>query len=292
MPFHSTCCCLVPPAIEGKYESKVAMIIELCPGQLEEITPLRVAMYQSLTAPLDGMWDEIIHGANLRTIRFGGAAVGYLTLGEEGSLYHFFLLKPFWNQQVKVMQEIIGRLGVTSAVINTHHPLFVDTALELFEKPRVHTYLYTDFVNKEIQKPPFIRSFRIDLMPPAERERLVEFYLENTGGSRPWLEDYLARQLQQQAITGMFDGNQLLGSLEIRLNKCRPHADIGLVISAAHRKNGLGTYLASEAKRICLAGGLKPICSCTANNLGSKRLIEKAGFVRTGSIIEMKVKQV
>ena len=266
------------------------MLIEFKPGLLDDVAPLRVAMYQSLTAPLDGMWDEIIHAADLWTIRMADSPVGYLSIGEKASLQHFFLFKPFWNQGVRIMRQIIDRLNVASAVINTHHPLFMDTALELFADPRVHTYLYTDYVDLEIRKPTFIRSFGIELLRPEDLDRLVGFYLENTGGPRPWLEKYLANQLQRKAITGMFDGNQLLGTLEIRLNKCRPHADIGLVISTTHRKNGLGTYLASEAKKICLASGLKPMCSCTANNLGSKRLIEKAGFVRTGSIIEMQVR--
>ena len=264
------------------------MPIALSPSSVEELAPLRVAFYQSLNGPLDGMWDQIIHDTNLWMISDRGMPIGYFAMDDSALLYNFFLLKPFRNQKTKILGQVVERQEIQSAVITTHNPVFLDSGLEFFGHHEVHSYLYTDYVDVEIEKPSILGDFLIKKLSFEHQKELVDFYLKNTGGPEPWLDNYLHRLLEQQEIIGMFDGPELLGTLEIRLNKCQPYADMGLVISATKRKMGMGTYLAAEAKKLCLSSGLKPICSCTTNNLGSKRLIEKAGFVRTGSIIEMK----
>ncbi len=263
------------------------MSIELSPSKVEELAPLRAAFYQSLTAPLAGNWDEVIHDSDLWVIRHTGTPIGYFSIGDASTLYNFFLLKPFRNQHAQLLRHIVEEQSIHAAVTTTHNPVFLTSSLEVFDRHEVHSYLYTDYVDREIKKPEFLQDFTIEVLPAEKLTELVAFYLQNTGGPEFWLQNHLGQLLTDQSIIGMFDGAELLGTLEIRRNRLTPYVDMGLVISSAKRKMGLGTYLAAEAKNICLSSGMKPICSCTANNLGSKRLIEKAGFIRTGSIIEL-----
>jgi len=66
----------------------------------------------------------------------------------------------------------------------------------------------------------------------------------------------------------------------------RDHADIGMVVSASQRKQGLGTYIVSHLRQDCLARGWLPVCGCSAENHASRRTLENAGFVSEHSLIE------
>lgn len=45
------------------------------------------------------------------------------------------------------------------------------------------------------------------------------------------------------------------------------------------RWQGFGSYIVQELKRTCYEVGRKPAARCDPNNLGSRRTLEKAGFL-------------
>ncbi len=62
--------------------------------------------------------------------------------------------------------------------------------------------------------------------------------------------------------------------------------DVGMVVAEAHRRSGIGAYIAAHLKHHCLKHGDRPICGCSADNQGSRRALEIAGFVTAHSLIE------
>jgi len=55
--------------------------------------------------------------------------------------------------------------------------------------------------------------------------------------------------------------------------------DIGMMVAAGFRRQGLGTHIVSEIAKRIESAGLRPICGCGASNIASKATLEKAGFV-------------
>ena len=55
-------------------------------------------------------------------------------------------------------------------------------------------------------------------------------------------------------------------------------ADVGMIIGKEYRKEGLGSYMLGRAVQIALKRRTVPICSCEADNPGSKKAIEHVGF--------------
>lgn len=51
-----------------------------------------------------------------------------------------------------------------------------------------------------------------------------------------------------------------------------------MVVSPAHRKKGLGTFLLGNAKEKAIKWNREPICSCEKDNIGSLKSIENNGF--------------
>ena len=62
--------------------------------------------------------------------------------------------------------------------------------------------------------------------------------------------------------------------------------DLGMIVAKEQRRKGLGSYILTLTKAYCYERKLLPICSCEATNIGSKKAIEKAGFVSRHRVLK------
>ena len=51
------------------------------------------------------------------------------------------------------------------------------------------------------------------------------------------------------------------------------------------RLQGFGSYIVQELKRVCYEAGKKPAARCNPDNVGSRRTLEKAGFLPCGRLL-------
>jgi len=51
------------------------------------------------------------------------------------------------------------------------------------------------------------------------------------------------------------------------------------------RRQGFGSYLAQELKRVCYETGKKPAARCNPDNVGSRGTLQKAGFLPCGRLL-------
>lgn len=262
------------------------MSINFRPLLKTDLVPLRTAFYQAVSAPIDGMWDEVMHMSQLWSILDNSIPVGYFSIGEEQTLYQFFLYRPYWNDATDILKKVIATKNIRSGIVTSFNTVFLNASLDLTETLQIHSYLFTDWQEKDFRAPLGTALIRIEMLPTFYHKSLLAFYQKHAKGPAEWLNLYLIKLLNENAIWGAFLDNELCGTLEIRRNRLSPYAEVGMVIASEKRKSGLGTQLAFLAKSICKENGLKPVCSCTANNLGSLKLIQKTGFVRTGTLLE------
>ena len=59
----------------------------------------------------------------------------------------------------------------------------------------------------------------------------------------------------------------------------RDDIDLGMLVAPAHRRRGYGSHIIQYLKSQCLQKGLRPICGCSVENVGSQRALTNAGFV-------------
>lgn len=64
-----------------------------------------------------------------------------------------------------------------------------------------------------------------------------------------------------------------------------PYGDIYIEVAQPMRRQGFGSYLAQELKRICYEAGKKPAARCNPDNVGSRRTLQKSGFLRCGRLL-------
>jgi GNAT superfamily N-acetyltransferase len=70
----------------------------------------------------------------------------------------------------------------------------------------------------------------------------------------------------------------------------RPYGDIYMEVGEPFQRRGLGSYLVQELKRFAYELGALPGARCNTGNIGSRRTLQKAGFIPfahllTGSVV-------
>ena len=69
----------------------------------------------------------------------------------------------------------------------------------------------------------------------------------------------------------------------------RPYGDLYYEVAAAHRRQGLGSYLVQELKRACREAGGIPCARCDPANTASVHTLLKAGFEPCGRLLEARL---
>lgn len=236
---------------------------------------LKVEWQKSLVAPQDDMWESFTDFATHWEITQKNQTIGYACVNDENCLLQFFVL-PLWRSEgVSVFKKFIKQQHIKSALIGTNNPIFLSTAMHVQKLVKVHTYLFTDTLRTETDKVDGI--FRV--VVSQELETIVDFYHESIGAPKGWLNGYLGNLVEKSEVFVLVNGDEILGACEVRKSESNANvAGVGMVVSAAHRKKGLGTFLLGKAKGIALQWNRQPICSCEKDNIGSLKAIENNGF--------------
>jgi predicted acetyltransferase len=122
----------------------------------------------------------------------------------------------------------------------------------------------------------------------ADAEDLAAFYGENdeyedteaiTNAFGDRL-NYARSLIEKGQVFVLVDDQALIGIGECRISTSQaPYADLGMITGKEYRRRGIGSYILARLKQECYQRGLRPICSCAADNLPSRKTIEKAGFI-------------
>jgi len=242
---------------------------------IENLAPLIQAWKKSLLAPEDGMWEVLTGYAQHWEVKTGNELIGYACVDDEERLLQFFLL-PFWIQDgAEILQQFLNQANVQKGLIGTNNPIALSIAMQVQKSVVVDTCLFTDHlaIENSEQKGVF-RSYGTD-----DPERLVDFYHGSMDGPKDWLRGYLGDLLTKGEIFILEDEAEILGACEVRKSASQTEiADLGMVVSAAHRRKGLGTFLLGKAKEVALSWDRQPICSCEKDNIGSLKSIQNNGF--------------
>lgn len=239
------------------------------------ILPLKEEWRKTLTGPQDDMWEAFTEYADHWALKEEDETIGYACVNEENLLLQFFVLSPEIQHGITVFQQFLQQQNINKALIGTNNPACLSLAMHFQKKLEVHTYLFTDFLHvTPVEKEGILRS-----AGSTDLEKVVDFCHISMGGPKEWLTGYLGNLIAKEALFMFEDGAEILGTCEVRKSENNPAvANIGMVVSATHRRKSLGTFLLGKAKGIAIQQGKQPICSCEKDNIGSLKSIERNGF--------------
>jgi len=242
---------------------------------------------ETLTAPLDGMWETFIRFAAQWEIRRDGARIGYFCVNDEGRLLQFHVAAPFEDQEAEAFAQAVRESDASGAMVSTFEP-WLSLCLDLHKQVRVHTFLYHDHHRSEISLDGF-DGVRFEIVPEGERTA-VEAFIRRCLADDPgdWLTGYVSNLVARRELLALRTAETWLGTGELRVSDTQPpYADLGVIVSPEHRGRGLAPHILSRLKERCESSGLVPICSTTADNEAAQRAILKAGFVPRHRLLEV-----
>jgi GNAT superfamily N-acetyltransferase len=84
---------------------------------------------------------------------------------------------------------------------------------------------------------------------------------------------------------GLERGGEIVATGGILHHYNPPYGDIYMEVAASHRRQGLGSYLVQELKRICYEAGVIPAARCHQDNVGSRLTLQRAGLFPCARIV-------
>jgi GNAT superfamily N-acetyltransferase len=177
--------------------------------------------------------------------------------------------------------------GVDGSVVSSFEP-WLALCLDAQKGVKVHSFLYHGLLRPENPLHGFDHA-TFAVVSEAEL-KAVETFVRSCFEEDPgdWLSGYLENLVGRGELFTLCDSGAFLGTGELRVSDTQPpYADLGVIVSPAHRCRGLASYILSRLRERCHQGGLLPICSTTVANKSAQRAISKAGFVDRHRLLEI-----
>jgi len=251
-----------------------------------DLTDLKQQYLQQLATPLDGMWEVFATLADHYSIVCEDKIIGYCVINSDHKLLQFYVPGPHDSNQI--FSQIIVELRVAGAFTNTGEFQYLSMCMDHHKSVVVNAIMYGFEKEGKVKNVTFPRQSKFRIIEANELEYAVEFGINTLGADPDWLKGYFAELIKQKQLFGLWQANSLIATGECRESKTqKPYADLGMVVSADHRKQGLATSILQHLLCLCREQGLRAICSTERDNIAAQKAITKAGFISQHRILEI-----
>ena len=182
----------------------------------------------------------------------------------EGRLMEFHTLPEARSSAENMFRELLDSSQANAIEAQTNMPLMLAALMDNAKNIREEAILFEDQFNTDLVCPgaAFRRATSKDAgtIFPHQHEPVGDWVIERDGAV---------------VATG--------GYLTHRSNP--PYADLFFEVVGHARRQGIGSFLVQELKRLCNKEGLKPTARCDPSNEASLKMLEKAGLAPVASLM-------
>lgn len=250
---------------------------------LPELASLRGEYLESLPYAQELLLETMVPQARgLGVLSRAEELCGYLLIGEHGALIEFYLERPYWVFGEQVLGLALRAFGIERAWVKSFDSLLLSSAVGYQRSMRVLGLLVRDYQPRALPRSPHIQ-FNARLAQEADLQRIAE--LDQDVFTHPGR----LRAALSRGELWVFEYEQVLLGLGVsqRLSPKRPEVDLGVAVDRPHRNRGHAVYLLRTLAEHCLAQGLHPVCGCAVDNLPSRHMGERIGFVARHRLLEL-----
>lgn len=249
----------------------------------KSIQALRTKLYQRFTAPLDAMWEALyIASSQTLFIEKESQRIGYCCIDEAQSLTQIFLEDRYQYLMDQVIQSLIESGLITSAKLSSIEPVGFNACMSQAISTEPNTFCYQ-----------FAEAQKVDISPinmvlvGEEDINLVKtFFLDEIQFDDNF--GYTENLVERKELFMLREEDEIMATGECRISDSQlAIADIGVIVSQAHQRKGLGASVLQQMVQNAKRANRKPVCSTTIDNIGSQKAIQKAGFYRSNIIYEI-----
>lgn len=198
-------------------------------------------------------------------ISIDGRIAGYGAVSnryDKDRLIEFYAMPHWQHESRRLFQELLTIGGATHVAAQTNFRVMPQLLFEFSRNLVAENYLFEDSLVTSLPCPGGeFRKRRDDDLPRPEDA-------EQPGGD--WIVDSEGRIVAS-------------GGFLCHYNP--PYGDIYMNVAADRRRQGYGSYIVQELKRVCYEAGKRPAARCNADNLISRRTLEKGGLAVCGRML-------
>jgi GNAT superfamily N-acetyltransferase len=187
------------------------------------------------------------------------AGYGAMWNGDTKQILEFYTLPPLRAQALPLFRALLAISQATSIEAQTNMPLMLMLLYDCATDITTESILFEDAFTPELVCPNAI--FRRTRPDDAIQEG--EWSLEADGAIVAW------------------------GGFLCHYNP--PYGDVFMGVAEPARRQGFGSYLVQEVKRVCYEAGKQPAARCNPTNIASRKTLQKAGFLPCGRLLVGKI---
>lgn len=242
----------------------------------------RAQLYQTLTAPIDAMWEQLYISSSQHYLIEENDILGYCCINEEGCLIQLFLAHKYLALMNKTIEALISNGVIKSASLSSNEPVAFNACLSHSTSIATNTFCF-EHVNTEVKVE---TTPKIKLVTKEDIPLVKVFFKEQVGMDDTF--GYTENLVNRKEIFMLEETGTILATSECRMSDSQPEiADLGIIVNRDFRGQGLATQIMKTQVNRVLKAGRKPICSTTFDNIASKKAIEKSGFYCSNIIFDI-----
>lgn len=246
----------------------MAAKFEVQPVAREEVLILRELYRQEMNC-------QIVHDAWLQRgfaapylLLCDGAIAGYgaVTIGpvlEAGMLHEFYVLPRYRAAAAPLFRCLLNHSNAANIRAQTNDVLLALLLYDFAQDVVSDTILFHDACTTEL----------------SSAEACFRRLNENEKN------DVFAHTLEPVGEWGLEVAGVVAATGGFFTHYNPPYGDIYMEVAQPFQKRGLGSFLVQELKRVCYEAGKKPAARCHANNVASRRTLERAGLLPCARIL-------
>ncbi|MDR3707536.1 MAG: GNAT family N-acetyltransferase [Capsulimonadaceae bacterium] len=206
-----------------------------------------------------GLADPYLILADARLAGYGAVRNKY----SPGHLIEFYTVPQLRDAALPMFQELLAVSEATHIQAQTNMPLMLTMLYDCAENIVDSAILFNDAVTTHLACP----RGSLRKTGPRDAASIFDHQSEPVGD---WCIDV--------------DGD-IVATAGALYHYNPPYGDIYMEVSEQSRRQGYGSYLVQEVKRLCYEAGKLPAARCNPDNQPSRRTLQKAGFLPCGRLL-------
>ncbi len=198
----------------------------------------------------------------------------------DGTLVEFFVDPKETRQLVEIFDMAMRQTGASTVLCKSF-----DTQLMYVALSRPAHITTVGFLYRHIADPHFEPRDDVSFIAGSLSDADTIF-----GFNDDFFEDI--QEIQDYAESGglflLKKAGEIIGcGIGKSVIEARPDIDIGMLVAPMHRRHGFGSHIIAFLKDHYLQQGLRPICGCSVDNIGSQRALNNAGLVSEHRLLQI-----
>ncbi|MBA4385115.1 MAG: hypothetical protein C0410_10305 [Anaerolinea sp.] len=249
-------------------------------GRLEDISDLRNQYLDGLIEPQEQYLELMVRTANIYAVLLNEERIGYFLVGEELTLLEYFIIPKNVDLAEPIFKSIIRDFSIHKALCKSFDHMLLSCCAGMQNKTSVLGILFREYhLSYDAAK---LSDIRVRPAKIEDERHIIEVNEEVFDHDYEVIEYINKKQLlifeKEHTIIGF--------GIYSRVIEGRSDFDIGMLVEKEFRGQGMGQLIIGYLADYCIKKGWRPTAGCASENIGSRRTLEKAGFVANYRLLE------